>query len=470
MTSLDQPNDVPFLPRRQRPPAPIPHAKPLSRLRFIRAVMTNPVSAWTQAHFSKPIVSGVSVIGFGAVVSDPAGVRRVLLDNAANYKKDRLQLRLLRPGLGNGLLTAEGEEWRVQRRSLAALFTPRRVAGFADAMAAGADRLVARWDAQRDGRTADVALDMARATLDILERTIFADGLARDPDAFMRAMTDYFDSYGRIDPLDLLQAPDWIPRLPRFKGRAALGFFEAAVTAIIAKRRAVLATPGAEPPRDLLTYLLEARDPDTGAALSEEAVRANIITFVGAGHETTANALTWSLFLISTAPDVRERLEAEVDAALPDGRCTAGALERLPATRAVIEEAMRLYPPAAIISREAVEDDEICGVKIPKGGLVYVAPYVLHRHRLLWQQPDHFDPWQFLPGAREKIDRFAYLPFGAGPRVCIGAAFALQEAVIVLASVLRHYRLALAPGHDVEPVQRITLRPKNGMKMVLTRR
>ena len=454
-------------PRRTRPPAPVPRDKPLGRLAFMAAVMSNPISAWTTAHFTKPIVSGVTVIGFGAVVSDPAGVRHILVDHAANYRKDRLQLRLLSPGLGNGLLTAQGEQWKTQRRAMAPLFTPRRVADFAGAMAEAADRVVRRWGRLREGRTADIALDMARVTLDILERTIFTDGLARDPHAFATAMTAYFNAFGRIDPLDLLQAPDWIPRLSRLRGRAPLKFFDEAVNEIIAKRRATMAQGGQTPPRDLLTFLLEAADPETGKGLSEAEIKANIITFVGAGHETTANALTWSLFLISGAPDVRARLEAEVDALLPDGHCDAGAVDKLVAVRAVIDEALRLYPPAAIISREAIAEDEILGVKIPAGAIVYVAPYVLHRHRLLWDNPDYFEPWRFLPGAREKIDRFAYLPFGAGPRVCIGAAFALQEAVIVLATILRHYRLDLAPGHVVEPRQRITLRPSGGMKMVI---
>ena len=454
---------------RFRPPAPVPREKPLGRLAFMAAVMSNPVTAWTQAHFTKPIVSGVSVIGFGAVVSDPAGVRHILVDNAANYRKDKLQLRLLSPGLGNGLLTAEGEQWKAQRRALAPLFTPRRVGDFAAPMAEAADRVVERWGRLREGRTADIALDMARVTLDILERTIFTDGLARAPDAFGAAMTDYFNTFGRIDPLDLLQAPDWIPRIARLRGRAPLKFFDGAVNEIIAARRAALAK-GGTPPRDLLTFLLEAADPETGRGLSEAEIKANIITFVGAGHETTANALTWSLYLLATAPDVRARLEAEADAVLPEGSCAPGAVEKLVATRAVIDEALRLYPPAAIISRAAVADDEILGVKIPAGGTVFVAPYVLHRHRLLWDEPDYFNPWRFLPEARGKIDRFAYLPFGAGPRVCIGASFALQEAVIVLATLLRRYRLDLSPGHKVEPRQRITLRPSDGMKMVISRR
>ena len=195
-------------------------------------------------------------------------------------------------------------------------------------------------------------------------------------------------------------------------------------------------------------------------------VGANIVSFIGAGHETTANALTWSLYLLSTAPDVRAAVEAEADAQ----NCGAFDLAAFPMTRAVVEEAMRLYPPVALLSRQAVEADEVSGRAIPAGSVVAISPWVLHRHRALWSAPDEFRPERFLPGAREAVDRFAYLPFGVGPRVCIGTSFALQEAVIVLAALARRVRLDYAGAAPPEPVQRITLRPKAGMPMLATRR
>ena len=197
-------------------------------------------------------------------------------------------------------------------------------------------------------------------------------------------------------------------------------------------------------------------------------VRANIVTFINAGHETTANALTWTLYLLSQSPEWRERAEADADQAFDPRR--PAALERCEALRAVFEEALRLYPPAAILSRQAVADDELLGVHIPAGAVMAVSPYVLHRRRGLWDNPDAFDPSRFFGARRERIDRFAYIPFGAGPRVCIGMSFAIQEGIVLLANLLRAFRFDLVDGHRVMPRQRVTLRPQGGMKMHANRR
>jgi cytochrome P450 len=453
-----------------RAPGPTPLDRPLGVFATLRALRQNPVATWTKRHFEEKVVGGTGLLGRLFVLSDPAMIRHVLVDNAANYWKGDLTKRLLSQGLGNGLLLAEGELWRNQRRAMAPLFSPRNVLSFQETMASVAADLVARWRRQRDGRTVDVANEMARATLRILARTIFSDGLTRTTDEFARAVTDYLNAIGRIDPLDVLDVPEWIPRIGRWQSRPALAFFEEAIDAMIARRRAQLAKDSAGVPRDLLTLLLEAADPETDAGLSEMEVRANIMTFIAAGHETTSNALTWALYLLSQAPEARARVEAEVDTLLPDGRLAPSLLDGLVQTRAVLDEALRLYPPAASITREARDFDRIGDLRIKAGTGVVIAPWVLHRHRLLWDEPDHFRPERFLPEAKATIDRFAYLPFGAGPRVCIGASFALQEATTVLATVVRSFRLDPVPGHEIMPVQRISLRPKDGMPMRLRRR
>ena len=447
-----------------RAPAPKPREMPLGPIGLIMALRQNPVETWTRAHFEKPILVGRRVLGEMAVVSEPAAIRRVLLDNVANYRKDDLQRRVLSPGLGNGLLTADGKQWRAQRRTVAPMFTPRNVLSFAPPMAEAARVAVERLQRRRPGQTVDVSADMARVTLEILERTIFTDGLGQGPEHFREAVSRYFDTAGRIDPLDLLGFPDFIPRIGRIKSRPTLRFFRDSVDAIIEKRRQSLADPDYKAPHDLLTLLLEATDPETGEGLDEEELRANIITFIGAGHETTANALTWSLYLLSQSPEWRARLESEADRELGAGGAETLA-ERLIETRAVIEEAMRLYPPAATLTREAIEPDMLAGRRIKKGMRVVVSPFVVHRHRLLWRDPDLFMPERFLGEAREKIDRFAYIPFGAGPRVCVGASFALQEAQIVLAHLMQAFRFEHVETHEIVPVQRVTLRPKNGMSM-----
>ena len=446
------------------PPAPIPQRDQLRPLAFLRTLRRNPIETWTQAHFERPILSGRGLLGIGAVVSHPPSIRRVLLDNAANYRKDALQKRVLAPGLSDGLLTVEGKAWRVQRRAIAPIFTPRLVASFARPMATAAETMVARWARIRPGRVVEVQGQMHRVTLDILGETIFSDGLGHDPSDVMAAMAQFFAAAGVLDPADLLDFPDWVPRLAHIRSKPSIRFFETAVGTIIARRKALLET-GATAPEDLLTLLLRASDPKTGTGLTDEEVRANIVTFIGAGHETTANALTWSLFLLSLAPEWRARLAAEADRVL-DGPIEAAA-DRLVETRAVIEEAMRLYPPVASLSREAIGPDDLCGRRIRRGALIIISPWVLHRHETLWREPGLFDPGRFLPGRRETIDRFAYLPFGVGPRVCIGASFSLQEAVIVLAHIMRRFELTPVPGFTVTPVQRITLKPKDGLRLVM---
>jgi len=374
---------------------------------------------------------------------------------------------VLSAGLTNGLLTAEGQQWRTQRRALAPLFARRTVLSFSAAMIDAAAALVERLRLC-DGQIEDMAVEATRLTLEVLERTMFSGGLGRSPEDIRVAMKHYFEAIGRLDPFDVLGLPNVVPRLSRWKVRPMLRLFESAIDTIVSTRRRRIAEDPGGVPRDILTLLLEARDPETGEGLSEVEVRANILTFIAAGHETTANSITWSLFLLSQSPEWRARVQAEADREL-DGDID-GIAERLVETRAVIEEAMRLYPPLAAISRAALAPDELAGEPIRRGTMVVIAPYVLHRHRALWADPDAFDPNRFLGGARERIDRFAYLPFGVGPRICIGATFALQEASIVVATVMRHFTLELAPGHAVWPVHRVTLRPSGGLPMIVRRR
>lgn len=451
-----------------RPPAPQPLEAPLGPIATMRVLHKNPIETWTKAHFEQPILVGSTILGRIAVVSDPAAIRRVLVDNAANYRKDPLQKRVLGPGISQGLLDAEGEEWRVQRRMLAPMFTPRTVASFAGAVNAAAEDLVERWQRLRDGRVIDIQPEMARVTLDVLGRTIFSDGLGRDYGEFATAISGFLETIGRLDPFDLLDFPDWVPRLTKRGTRSAQSFFASAVESVIAKRKHLLATDRQAAPRDVLTLLLEAQDPQTGAGLSDTQIKANILTFILAGHETTANTLIWALFLLSLSDEWRERLAREASAIL-DGPAEEHAA-RLVETRAVIEEAMRLYPPVASMSRQAIGPDDLSGKRIRKNSLIIISQWVLHRHRLLWDNPDCFDPRRFLPGERDKIDRFAYLPFGAGPRVCIGAAFSLQEAAIILAHIMRSFTLDVARNHKVIPVQTITLRPQGGLPMIVRRR
>ncbi|HEY2178307.1 MAG TPA: cytochrome P450 [Caulobacteraceae bacterium] len=449
-----------------RPPAPEPQDTPLGALALLAALKRNPLECWARRHFEELIIEGGLPFGHVVLVHEPAAIRRVLMENAANYHKDRLQRRVLSAGLADGLLSAEGEAWRTQRRVAAPVFAHRTVKDFAPAMMAAARALAARWP-EEDGEL-DIAVEMRRVTLDVLERTIFSDGFGRAAEEIRKAMTTYFSVIGRISPLDILGVPDFIPRLGQWRVRATLRFFERAIDDLITARRARLAGDPQSAPDDVLTRLIEAADGAEGASLTETEVRSNILTFFSAGHETTANALTWAIFLLSQSPRWLERVEREAMQALsgPD----AGMSERLPVTRAVVEEAIRLYPPIAAISRVALGPDDLAGVKVRRGSLVVISPYVLHRHRALWEAPDVFDPGRFVGGARTRIDRFAYLPFGVGPRICVGQAFALQEATVVLANIVHGFTLELSPDQAVWPLLSVTLRPADGLNMRLRRK
>jgi cytochrome P450 len=410
----------PNAPARFRPAVPKPLREQPGLFGFLRAARANPLTTWLDVHFEKPVVAADGALGRVTVVSDPSLIRYLYVENAANYRKDDLQRRVLAPGLGNGLLTAEGDEWKLQRRTLAPIFSARHV----------------------------------------------PQGRASDPDALGRAITRFLESVGPIDPLDVFGVPGFVPRIGRLRARPALRFFAEVVDELIARRRSLIAKDAA--PADLLTLLLKAQDPETGQGLTDLEVKANIVTFIAAGHETTANALTWALYCLSQDSDARTRVEAEVDAVEPGADFDADAL---PFTKAVMEETMRLFPPVPFMSRQAIAEDRIGRIKIPKGSLVMVAPWVLHRHRTLWQEPDAFMPERFLPENRAAIPRFAYLPFGAGPRVCIGQSFSLQEAVVVLAHVTRAARFTLADDHaPVMPLHRVTLRPENGLRMTVSPR
>jgi cytochrome P450 len=444
-----------------RPPAPAPQGKTLHPLRLISVLKRNPLECWAKEHFERLIVTAALPLGRVAIINHPTAIRRVLLDNAANYRKDTLQRRVLSAGLGDGLLSAEGDQWRVQRRTVAPLFARRMVMQWGPPMLAAAVELVQRWREQGP-TTLDVAAEMTRLTLDVLERTIFSDGFGCKAEEARLAMVTYFNTVGRIDPLDLLGMPNWIPRLNSLRVRPTLRFFERSIEDLIAARRR---EQRGKHPNDILTLLLAARDPDTGERMSEAEVKSNILTFIMAGHETTANLLSWSLFLLSQSHYWRQRVRQEAEREI-SGSATDLA-DRLIDTRAVIEEAARLYPPIAAISRVAIDADELGGEAIAAGTIVVISPYVLHRHRLLWPNPDLFEPGRFLGKNRSLIDRYSYLPFGAGPRTCIGSTFALQEATIALATITRHFSMQLAPGHRVWPILRVTLKPAGGLPMIV---
>lgn len=449
-----------------RPPAPKPQQGRPGFFRLLATLKRNPLECWSEDFFEEPIVSVNLSFLRALLVHDPASIKHALVDNASNYRKDPIQRRILASGLGDGLLSAEGARWEMQRRTLAPLFARRSVASFTRAMLEAADQLSARWRLLAPRQAIDVAGEVTRLTLNVLALTIFSDGIGWNYDEFRSAMTAYFDALGRIDALDLLGVPAFVPRLGRRSLRHAMVYFEKTIDEIIEVRRRRIASSDVS--QDLLTLLLRALDPSTGRPMSIAEVRSNILTFLSAGHETTANTLAWSVFLLSQSPFWYARVRKEADREMSGD--IDRLLDRLVVTRSVVEEALRLYPPIAALSRTSEQADVIGGHCIKPHALIVIAPYVLHRHRRLWDRPDVFDPTRFLAPARASIPRFAYLPFGAGPRTCIGSSFALQEATIVLAALVRRFDMHLLPEANVWPSQRITLRPARGLPMQITPR
>lgn len=439
-----------------RPAVPAPRTRPAGVFEFLWLSWRDPLRIWSERHFDLPVLYGESRLGRAMTVSDPAGLRTVLVDEAANFHKDGVQRRVLGPLLGEGLFLAEDDDWRTMRRILAPTFTPRRIAASCPKMAQIARARVATW-----GPDILVDQEMARLTFEILSATLFSDALGGEAEDFEAALNAYIGAAARIDPLDVIGAPAWMPRLGRILAGGAGAFFERRVRELAQDRRRIHRSGGALPD-DLLSALIKAQDPETGAGLTDRQVASNILTFILAGHETTARALAWTLYLLARSPRHQALVKAEVesiDVSQPQ------SLDGLVWTRACFEEAMRLFPPAPLFTRVALKATEVAGHRVPAGTAMLISPWVLHRHRKLWEDPEAFRPERFLPAARDDIDRFAYLPFGGGPRICIGATFAMQEATIALAVILQ--TVSLTPYDAVEPLptHRITLRPQTCIRL-----
>jgi cytochrome P450 len=393
------------------------------------------------------------------LLNQPDAVHHVLVTNAKNYTKSR-NYQGLKLVLGEGLLTSEGDHWRRQRKLAQPAFHRERLAGFVDAMARDTSALLERWDALGEGPV-DVHTEMMRLTFRIVGRTLFSTDVEADADAIGRALShvlvfanDYVES--------LVPLPTWVPTPRNLAFKRQMRRLDALVQKIIDERRA-----RGDLGDDLLSMLMTARDETTNEAMSDQQLRDEVMTIVLAGHETTANALAWTWYLLSRHPDVARRLHQETRDVLGERAPTLADLPRLELTKRVVEESMRLYPPAWCFERQAVEPDEVMGFAIPRRGIVGISPYMLHRHEAYWENPEGFDPDRFLPERSAARPRYTYLPFGGGARMCIGNAFATMEAQIVVAMIARRRRLELVAGHPIELDPRVTLRPRHGVKMWL---
>jgi cytochrome P450 len=449
------------------PPAPIPRTIPPSRLEIIRVMFRNPLELWGQPSYTLPYLQVKFFGQLTTIANHPGLIRHVLVDNAANYGMQPIRQLVLRPILRDGLLTAEGDVWKRSRKAMAPVFTPRHSRGFAHQMLRKTEEFAERYAAPaRSGEEVNIATGMTELTYEILAETLFSGEIATGTEGFADRVDSLLHNMGRIDPMDLLIAPAWVPRLTRIPGRKALRAFRTIVSDTMDARKAAMAR-GDKVPDDFLTLLLKIEGPE---GLTRDEIEDNILTFIGAGHETTARALAWTLYCVAESPHFRSLMEEEIDRVIADGADPVDWLDAMPHVRAAFEEALRLYPPAPSINRAPLEDDEWTDehgrtIQLPKGESVLVMPWTLHRHTLLWDRPRHFMPERFLPENRDRIQRFQYLPFGAGPRVCIGATFALQEAVIALAVLMKRYRFDVTENTRAWPVQRLTTQPLNGIAL-----
>jgi cytochrome P450 len=433
---------------------------------FLRAVRENTLTIYAPEDFSEDIIAQRLLWRRRFIINEPGAVRHVLLDNAGNYVKSELSRRLLEPGLGRGLLTSEGETWRSHRRIMAPAFDLRSVVGYAPIMTEVAKGLLAQWDALPDASDIDVAAAMMHTTLNIISRAMFSSDSDEIVDVVERGVGQYQKTV-RPGLLDLLRFPAWLTRLlsPR-RATGVFDEFDKSVDRLLSTRGRA---PDAEP-KDLLARLIAARDSETDSGMTTKEVRDQVVTIFMAGHETTAQALAWTWYLLSQHPAAEAKLHDELTTVLEGRIPRHDDLANLRYTRMVIEESMRLYPPAHTMARESIVTDEVLGHRIPAGATVLIVPWLLHRKPSIWENPHRFDPERFSPERALVRPRFAYIPFGAGQRICIGAVFAMTEAILILATIAQRYRLHLKPGHPVEPQGLITLRPRHGLRMTLERR
>jgi cytochrome P450 len=459
--SIAEAYDVPLARAPLVPPSP-PRAPPtMGPIGRMVAMRTSAIATWGQRAYEEDAIQG-RFFGRGSfILNTPDAIRHVLVDNWENYTRTPVGLRVLRPMLGQGLLIAEGRAWKHQRRTLAPAFTPRAVSTLVPHMIAATDEAIAKLDTVSDAPV-DLREAMQRMTLEIAGRTMFSFGMERHGAELRAFVNEYGTRLASPHFLDLLLPLSW-PTPQDFARARFRKRWTRFVAMLMAERRAAGKNDNA-PLRDLFDLMDAARDPETGQAFTDEQLGDEVATMILAGHETTGTALFWALYLLALDPATQEQVAAEV-------RDAGGVLDidRLKFTRAVLDETMRLYPPAFLIARAAAGPDKIGDLAIEKGDVILMAPWLLHRHEKLWQNPNAFIPTRFMPPAPAP-DRFAYLPFGVGARVCIGAHFALVEATLALAKVIGAFRVTLLDKAPVMPIGVVTTQPDRSPMFGIERR
>jgi len=393
------------------------------------------------------------------LVSHPDDIEWVLVKNAKKMKRDAY-IDILERTLGKGLLTSDGELWKRQRKLMSQAFTPKRIATYADAMSAVSDR-GCHW---HDGLTIDLHAEMSRVTMEVVAAVLFGTGIGPEEVRTVSEAMETINSFYANSPEAILKVPEWVPTPNNRALNAAVKRIDGVLFDIIGKRRRSKETHD-----DLLGTLLAAVD-DDGSAMTDRQLRDEAITLFLAGHETTALTLGYTLMLVAKYPDVERRLMAELDAVLGGRLPTAEDSKNLPYTRQVLEEAMRLYPPAWTTGREVAEEIEVRGFTLPAGAQVLTSQWIVHRDPRFFADPEAFDPDRFEKAKAKSRPKYAYFPFGGGPRVCIGNHFAMMEAILILAIAMQRFHFELVPDQKLELAPSVTLRPKEGVRAVVKHR
>jgi cytochrome P450 len=446
------------------PPYPFRYEKMPPVWSLIGMAKRNFLSIWGVDDFQSRLRSKKIFTRELVICNRPDVVREAFQTNHEVLQRKSPQMRhALQPLLGDGLFISDTETWAKRRKVVAPIIHGSRVRGFAPIMIETIEEKRADWAAQGDGAEVDALADMAHLTAEIICRTIFGRQLGKDYAAeVVQGFSDYQRHIDQIDILSLFGLPEW---LPRFRGRAIKKPVERIMTVldkIIASYEAQKESGEAS----VIGGLLEARD-ENGEPLSRDAIISEAAVIFMAGHETTANTLAWAWFLLSKCDKSRAKLQAELDTVLAGRSPTFQDVPNLPYTKAVIEETLRLYPPVPILAREAMADTSIGGKSVPKGSLVMVVPWLMHRNPVLWSKPDVFDPGRFLNPKSKKPNKYGYVPFSIGPRICAGLQFGMTEAILSLAILAQDFELKLKEGTDVQPVARLTLRPGENLPMTL---
>jgi cytochrome P450 len=434
--------------------APV-HRRRLTRIETGLVARRNVLEIIPSLTYKQPIVSG-EMLQRWHMLADPGGMKRVLLDNLSNYPKSEIMRRMLRPAIGNSLFNADGAEWKWQRQAVAPVFTHRNVLALAPAMTATAERACRRL-AQCHGR-AELVSEMLTATFDVICDVALSGREHFESATFSDAITQYFRTAGRASLMDFLGIPDWFPRPGRFLAASSVRTMHGMVGAAIEARRKSIGGPA----DDLLDHMLAATDPETGRKMTSEDLINNMQFFIVAGHETTALAISWALYLLANAPEYQDEAREQAQRQLGGRAAEPEDLAAMPTIEQILEEAMRLYPPVGLLARAAVGEDELCGRPIKSNDIVFLPIWALHRHELLWDRPAEFDPTRFSASNSAGHDKYQYLPFGAGPRICVGANFAMLQAQIILATLIQKFRFAPSLPTP-RPIMMMTVRPEPGV-------